>query len=287
VVFFFPKDREGVRVPKRVKKPPVSPEVARNWFRRHQEGGESASQIAKTDGFDVRTVGRRLDLVRQEGEVREARQVVLRQALQEHYRDLCSLAERIRAQLAGQTPVDISSGFEDDPMWKALRDHLPRSPLWTQLDRLEKLAHQFAKSTNELKEHIKREAQSTLSFAFIPSTGGIGLSEGIVEGTLFHVVSLAQGGKGLRDMEFTRAKTDFGVNIQRGAFGIATAPEERVSNLETSCAGLMNKAVEWEESSKVFGQIQEFKRVQRDLREELTKIILRRVLPGHCAYCPF
>ena len=101
---------------KRTRKPPVRPEVARKWLKRYEEDGESPPQIAQSDGFDVRTVRKQLELMRHEREVREARQVVLRKALESHYADLCSFAENLRAALSGDTPKHISNSFRDDPV---------------------------------------------------------------------------------------------------------------------------------------------------------------------------
>ena len=89
---------------KRIKKPPIKPEVRRDWLRRNEENGESPPQIAAQDGYDVRTVRKQIDLAKQEREAREARIVVLRDAMQRHYDDLRKYAEELGMDLKLKFP---------------------------------------------------------------------------------------------------------------------------------------------------------------------------------------
>ena len=77
------------------KRPLVEPAKRREWFKRFEEDGESAAEIARSVGYDVRTVRKQIELMRQERESREARFTVLRQALEKHYADLISFAEKL------------------------------------------------------------------------------------------------------------------------------------------------------------------------------------------------
>ena len=86
---------------KRIKKPLVMPEKRREWYKRSEEEGESAPQIAKADKYDVRTVRKQIEIEKQEREIREARSVVLRSALENHYRDLCRYAEGLKLRHSG------------------------------------------------------------------------------------------------------------------------------------------------------------------------------------------
>lgn len=90
---------------KRIKKPPVKPEVRKSWLKRHEQG-ESITDIAVNDQFDVRTVRRHIEQAKQEREVKEARSMVLRNALEAHYSDLCDYAERLSALTTGQTAAE-------------------------------------------------------------------------------------------------------------------------------------------------------------------------------------
>lgn len=270
---------------RRVKKPAVRPEVARGWLKRHDVDGESIPQIAEADHFDVRTVRRQIELMRQEREFREAKQVVLRQALEKHYVDLCTFAEKLRAEFGGDAPSKIP--IKSDPMWKALREHLPRAPLWKDIDRWETLAESFDLSVRDLKARVGREASERTGLKLVSSPDGVGLADGLVDAIVFHLRSVARGWGGLKDVRFTTTRAEHGTRVFWAAYGIAMVPDDKVEDLRRSCEDLASRAAQWEEYSVLAGHIQEFLRLQRDVQEELTKIILRRVLVGRCVYCPF
>lgn len=272
---------------KRIKKPPVRPELARSWLRRYESDGESVPQIARADSYDVRTVRRHLDLMRQEREVREAKQTVLRQAMEKHYVDLCSFAEKLKAQFQGDAPSALSVMFKDDPMWRALREHMPRSPLWKDIDRWAKLEEHFRLLLEQLKERIRREARARTSLEFVSSPHKLGFLEGFTDAVVFHLRSLARGGQGLKGIGYDTRKTELGIWVHQGAFSIAIVSEDEVDNVKQACNSLMEEAVGWQEYSALLELTQEFVRIQRDIREELTKIILKRVVTGRCTYCPF
>ena len=49
----------------------------------------------------------------------------------------------------------------------------------------------------------------------------------------------------------------------------------------------MDEAIEWNEYSMLKRHTEDFMRIKRAIHEELLKIILRRIVPGKCVYCPF
>ena len=272
---------------KRTKKPAVRPELARQWLRRYEEDGESPPKIANSDGYDVRTVRKQLEKMSRERELREARQVVLRQALEKHYADICSFAEKLRAEISGRTPSMVSITLKDDAMWKALRQHLPRSPLWRDIDRVQRLAEPFRLCLDNIKERVRKEAESRTSLQFVSSGDEIGFIDGLTEDIAFHCQSVARGGQGLREVSYNRKPAKIAVRIEHGAFSIALVPEERAEEVIAISRSLMNESTEWQEYQELFRLTQDFLKAQQSLREELTTIILRRVVPGKCMYCPF
>jgi hypothetical protein len=272
---------------KRIKKPAVRPELAREWLRRHEEDGESPPQIAKADSYDVRTVRKQLEKMSRERELREARQVVLRQALENHYVDICSFAEKLRAEISGRTPSMVSPILKDDPMWKALRQHLPRSPLWKDIDHLERLAEPFRLCLDNIKERVRKEAVSRTSLQFVSSGDEIGFTDGLPEGIAFHLQSVARRERGLAEVSYNRKSAKTLVRIEHGAFNIALVPEEKAEEVIAISRGLEKESTEWQDYQELFRLTQDFLKAQQGLKEELTRIILRRVVPGKCMYCPF
>jgi hypothetical protein len=112
---------------KREKKGVTEGQVA-NWLKR-ADSGETLRQIAELDKYDVRTVRAHLQKALQERERQQARATVLRGALEDHYRDLCNYALKLDpANLPGIAIPSLPAN--DDIMEAALRQHLPRSPIW-------------------------------------------------------------------------------------------------------------------------------------------------------------
>ena len=55
---------------------------------------------------------------------------------------------------------------------------------------------------------------------------------------------------------------------------------------EFSHGAIRKDAESWEEYRELARQISVFEGIRKTLNEELTRIMLRRVLPGNCGYCP-
>ena len=271
----------------RKRKPAVRPELARKWLQRNEEGGESPPQIAQADGYDVRTVRKQLGVMRQEREIREARQAVLRQALEKHYIDICAFTERLRAETSGRAPSILPVSTREDPMWGALRQHLPRTPLWKNIDKLEKLVDPFTLSLNIIEARIRKEAMSRTSLDFVSSADIIGLNDGLPMSILFHLRESARGAQGMKGINYVRTTRKTGIHIQHGSYGIALVPEDKAADVETTSRNLMEEALQWQDYNELCKLTQDFVRTQQNVKEELTRTILRRVLPGKCIYCPF
>jgi hypothetical protein len=207
--------------------------------------------------------------------------------MEKHYVDLCSFTEKLKAQFQGDTPSALSVMFKDDPMWRALREHMPRSSLWKDIDRWAKLEEHFRLVLEQLKERIRSEAKTRTSLQFVSSPHEIGLVDGFIDALVSHLRSLSRGYTGLGVIEYSSRKTEEGIWVHRGAFSIAIIPEDGVKNVEEVFDSLLEKAPRWREYSALLEPTQEFVRIQRDIKEELTKIILKRVVTGRCTYCPF
>jgi hypothetical protein len=272
---------------KRRKKPAVRPEIARQWLRRYEEEGESPPQIANAEHYDVRTVRKQLDLMRQEREAREARQAVLKQALERHYVDLCTFAEKLKADTSGNMPRTTSSNLKDDPMWSALREHLPRSPLWKDLGKWENLVIELETAIDRIRKRIKTEAESRSSMEFVTTGDTLGLVDGFIDGLVFHLQAVARGEVGLEGIAYKEMKTETGIRVQRGAYGLALVLEGKVKEVQNVFDTMMVESLNWEEYSDLKSYIEQFLRIKKEMHDELTKIMLRRIVQGRCIYCPF
>jgi hypothetical protein len=155
----------------------------------------------------------------------------------------------------------------EDRLWRALKEHLPKSPIWKAAQKRDELVMQYESCIEQVKEHVKAEAESR-GFRFATTVDDAGLGSGVKESAVFHVVSLARGHKGLKDVA-TFSQREYGDTGLYEAYGV-----------------LLDEAVEWDESIRLRQVVLELERQLSILREELATITLRRIVPGRCRYCP-
>lgn len=248
------------------KKPPIEPGKRRDWFRRHEEG-ESAQQIAKAVGYDVRTVRKQIDLEDQERERKEARSLVLRKALEDHYADLCAFAQKSDSQLSNDR--NTLPMLKDDRMWSALREHLPRSVIWKSFERWEELLSEKAQLEQKLNGIVGHQIESRAKHNFTKSYQDIGLSRRMIEAISAHIRDAALGQpESVKNFDFYKIS------------------EDEESDAVKLVKDMLDEASTWKEFDDLSRLWGEFQRVQRILRDELAVITLRRVVPGRCRYCP-
>lgn len=272
---------------KHYKKAAVDPEVAKKWLQRHEEEKESIPQIAKADFYDVRTVRRQLGLMKQDRENQEARREVLRAALEKHYDDLCGFARKLNREVSGMVPGEISVRTREDPLWTAMRQHLPRLPVWRDLEKLSSLAKEFDATVDTLKRHIAAECRSRLLLEFTSQPDTIGLIDGVVFGLIWHMQAVARGERGLEIIGYRRLKSKAGVRVGKGAFGLAeVADEAEAARVEKAFDSLMVEALDWEDYASLKSYTEHYLKIKKGVNEEMTRIKLRRVVPGRCSYCP-
>jgi len=271
---------------RRIKKSAVRPELRRQWLHRYEEVGESPPEIAKADGYDTRTVRAQIDFERQERERREARSIVLRQALEKHYADLCSFAQKLDSHVIGEAdPLRI---LREDPMWNALREHLPRSTVWKNLDKWEAMREEIQHLDDRLKRPLKALIAARTRLAFPVSSGEIGLTPGVVDALIAHLRLTASGESGLdKRTDFRLAPVDEATtSVEYGVYSIGRVPNDRVDEVKDLFLNLLSEVItreEHDEMSRLFIVLDQLK---RKLHDELLIVILRRVVPGRCRYCP-
>ena len=270
----------------RIKKPLVRPELRRQWLHRYEEAGESPPEIAKADGYDTRTVRAQIDLERQERERREARSIVLREALEKHYADLCSFAQKLDSHVIGET--DSLRVLREDPMWNALREHLLRSTVWKNLDKWETVREEIKHVDDRLKRPLEALIASRTRLAFPVSSGEIGLSPGIVDALISHFRLTARGEAGLdKRTDFRLTPVDeTTTSIEYGAYTVGRVSNDRVTEVKDLFLNLLPEVITWEEHGEMSRLFIVLDQLKRKLHDELLIIILRRVVPGRCRYCP-
>ena len=91
----------------------------------------------------------------------------------------------------------------------------------------------------------------------------------------------------MRDCNFKLEVTDQGTTlIDYGSYTIGKVPNERVAETKKLVLELMSEVTTREEHGEMSRLLARLVRVKRELHEELLIIILRRIVPGRCRYCP-
>jgi len=270
---------------RRSRKPPVKPEVRRAWLRRYEEDGESPPQIAAADSFDVRTVRKQIELARQEREVREARSMVLRNAMESHYHDLCKFAEKLSLEISDDKTI---LQLREDPIWSALREHMPRSPLWKKLDRRGRIMEEIANLGDDIREQLRGEIEPDSRLNEILAAGEDGVIPGMVDALHSQIRNRARGWKGLDIKDNYRVEPvgDGIVRVSYGAFNMDKVKEEHATAIREVLIDFELKITGWELYEKMQRLLTELESLRLGLRDELTVITLRRIVPGRCKYCP-
>jgi len=276
---------------KRIRKPLIKPEVRREWLRRNEENGESPPQIAAKDGYDVRTVRKQIELAKQERESREARSLVLRNALERHYDDLRNYAEMLNSQIIGAGNVEPSQDSEF--MEAALRQHLPRSPIWSHMSKLQNLEQKVEEQQQKVKTLIEQAVKAESRLTPLVNAGLNGVIPSIVKVLDHQAEQWSRGypGLNLKDDLFTEPAGEGFVNLCYAIFHILDRmdmehAEQYKEIVRTTLEDLESRLRESEEIRALEKALAEIVRVRRKLREELAIIRLRRIVPGRCKYCP-
>lgn len=270
----------------RHRKSSVTPEKRREWLDR-KEAGESAAHIALTDHYDPRTVRNHIDLEVQERENKEARTGVLRNNLERHYADLCRHAEKL-VRPSNRWPIGRDAGQSlSGQYWlyleEALRQHMPKSPIWGLLKERGKLETGRNEAVDEIKKRLKADLPTDHRL-----TEGTDIVTGLTEAFTHQVEQWASGSSGLNVRDNFRAthKDEDLFEISYGAFNMGKVKKDHVDLVRETISDWILRINEWDEYRSLAKLTEELRKVENELSDEVAVIVLRRVVPGRCRYCP-
>jgi hypothetical protein len=244
--------------------------------------------IAARFGHDARTVKTHIERAVRESEEKAARQEVLRDTLQLHFRDLTRLATKIAKAINVESEPGLES--KDALLLIGLRQHLPRSPLWGCLDSW----HTVLKEEEDIKAAVARKLDDPRAafpqYADSTLFDQAGISEGISHAMQYQLDEWARGNTGLsvdRNLALEPVAESGPVTVYYGATFVGRFPRD--------IAALLKEAIpRLEESVRLWREFEDLKKarvrlvtIQANLRDILNVIILRRVVPGRCRYCPY
>ena len=276
---------------KRIKKSAIDAEKRMEWLRRNEHEGESPPQIAQKDGYDVRTVRKHIDNAKQERESREARASVLRNALEEHYEDLRHYAEFLDSELS--SPGKIKHVEDEEFLMQALRQHVPRSHIWDFRSKRQNLQQQFdGPLLKNTIIRIERETQSDLRLTSLIETGLTGVVPGIVSALTIQAKEWSKGNPGLnlRDNLSMNPDGQGFTAIRYGSIYLGKIDDKHAKEYFGTILNVMkdleSKLKDWEEYREWEQANNEIGLLGWKLKDALAEIRLKRIVPGHCRFCP-
>jgi hypothetical protein len=261
----------------------VDSALRREWAQDVIGGRRTEAQIAKQQHVDIRTVRKHVSRGRDELAFDQARARVFEDALRSHFAHLTDLAGRLRQRV--EQPDSLGRPLVEETDWSsqrllgALKQHLPRTPLWGRLTEWNELTIQ---RLSDVRDRVKQRAAQTV---------GEG-AEGLRQLLAYHADAFILTGSGLdgRGRQVTAAEDE---TLLYGAFrwpmGDSTrgkSIEKRVEAEERRAKELEDAVLNWPEVDEGRTLIIRLNQLRRDLGSELETIVLRQILPGVCTYCP-
>jgi len=272
-----------MKLPRR--RPAVEPALRKEWYRRNQDLGESAVDIARKDGYDVRTVKKQLELQREEVERKAIRASFLRDALEKHHQDLCTAAEKLGKAISSDASV---SGFKDELLYQALQQHTPRWNLWKNIKKWEELLEEKKGVKEELGKSIVSFIEKEPSIGFADNTKEGWDKAGIIDALVYYIDNLSKGylepfGKEALEIKNKDIKLN---DVYLSRYHIACVSKGKIKEVSGIVTELMDKVANWALYQRLGELNDKLAHIKKEIQSDLSTILLRRVLPGSCRYCP-
>jgi len=264
----------------RGKKTEINSQLRREWLEKY-EAGQSVFKLSVEYQRDPRTLKHHIELALRERETKEARVIFIRDALMKHNAKLVSYAERLYKNVNSEEP--IPDELLEDRMYSALKSHLPRSPLWNYLNRLNRLYGELDALKARLRTKLKKGLEKDTE---IPSEESV--HQGLLEAFLFQVAAWAKGHKGisLKDNFKIDAVGSGKSSIQYGSFNLGVLADSEVKKIKEIIEAWEKKLAKLPEYRDMKAIFERLDSLKIQTQEELAVIIERGVVPGSCKYCP-
>ena len=214
----------------------------------------------------------------------------MRNALERHYDDLRKFAEKLNSEISGLGSVPSSP--DDDLIEAALRQHLPRSPIWGYITKRQNLLQRADEEQQKLERVIEESVKADRRLAPLVEAGLDGIVPGTVAVLVAEVKQWSHGDTGYT-LKDSLVMEPAGEGFVRPCFGFSQMGKMEVGQSEKYVKviydlleDLESQLRSWEEYRNLEKTIAEIGRLNSKLREELAVVRLRRIVPGRCKYCP-
>ena len=265
----------------RGKKSEINSQLRKEWLEKY-ESGMSIFKLSIEYDRDPRTLKSHVERAQREREEKEARVIVIRDALLRHQAKLISYAERLYGNVDSGEPMH--SDLLEDRMYGALKSHLPRSPLWNKyINQLNNLYKNLCDLKAQLREKLQKDIQNDNK---IPTEESIYL--GLLEAFLFQIISWAKGHSGINLKDNFRVHTvESGKSeVEYGNFNLGIIADSDIDSTRKLIEDWEKRLKSWPEYSNTKDIFDRLKVLKIKTIEELATIIERGIVPGSCKYCP-
>lgn len=263
------------------KRSAVSPFERLKWLEQ-LEKGEGITAISKAAGRDIRIVKRNIEAAMEERQLAHARRYFLLGVLEKHQKDLIDEAQRLRQRIAGWPSQLIPENPERKLAYEALREHIKRLPLRGLLEQYE---------AEQVKiEEVINNAGSQLSKKMKELYGDIDLNA-ILSPWASDLADSVQSdwpmGVPIRP-EYRKEKREGGYMILWGTYQLTKFPvkgEKTIKAIFDAHAKLVTEAKKHQDILDEHRQ--RVRELSKQIASELAVLNFKRLIPGHCKYCPF
>lgn len=165
---------------------------------------------------------------------------------------------------------------------------MPRSPLWENLRKWNRTLIELAELENVIRNNIQQAIEADGSLKGIISQGVNGVIPAAVDVLVHQIKEWANGREGLKmDLDIHLEKAREGkVRMRYGFSRFGEIEESQVEKIKAVLIDFESKLKnqsQYLEMEKLFGKLG---RLKISIGESLTVILLRRIVPGKCRFCP-
>ena len=262
----------------RGRKPAVSPYERQRWLD-ELDKGKGITSIASEAKRDIRVVKRQIAVARVEREATILRHDFLLKRLEQHQEDLLNEAKLLHSTVGIFPPVSIDSAGDSQGkiIYTAFREHVKRHSISKMLESHEQLAKEYQDFRNEVIKHLSVKEAALISD--LPS------DIQIHPWTTQLIRLLEQDGPSARSYAEYEAN-DGNIflswsDLKLNKFGI---PEAQVEHVKEAHRKLVNEAECYASKTQEY----HWRLIESAtfLQRELDIIQIKRVVEGHCQYCP-
>jgi len=269
---------------KKERKPKIPPGKGRGWLEKI-ESGIPIKEISVKEYYDPRTIKKHIREAQQEREAYQARASVLRGALEKHYEDLCELAVKIEETVTDGRGVTLD--LTQPYIWKALKQHKPKAPLWVHIkqwnDILSEIETLRQDAHTAIENYLNKAATSEKAFKY----------KGVLAGTIalfkHQFDRWLTGDKGLTIEDIFKVEPidDQYSNLSCGFAQMGEVSNNNIEEIKVTVIKYKNKIKSWKRLSNIQKLYTIYRsEIRTRIIDELAIIKLKRVVPGHCDYCP-